>query len=451
MTTKWYLSTWFISLMFALWFLGFPLIAGSWLLVKRHQENIKVYQEWENAGFGDVLKTKKRQEILEKEIQQQLHKKEALMYEVDGLEEVIEQKREHIIELDDEILYQSFGFYSPKYNLESSDLYKQKLDHIRKRQKEMVKNKVATSHNDYWQVNGNKRAGRKMNNDNIKMTLYAFNTDCDNAISKAKFNNIDSIKKRIQGSFDKLNKMNVQNEITIRHTYLDLKFEELYLAYEYEMKKQEEKEEQRRIKEEIREAEKVRKEIETMKLKIEKEETHFRNEINRLNKRLYDASDNEKADIQEKITELKAKLCLVEKDKENVFQREQNTRAGYVYIISNIGSFGENVYKIGVTRRLEPLDRVRELSGASVPFRFDIHAMIFSEDAPSLEYALHRAFHHKRVNKVNNRKEFFNVTLQEIQEIVTKNHNKVVQFTKLAEAQHYRESIMIKKQQLHPN
>jgi len=142
-----------------------------------------------------------------------------------------------------------------------------------------------------------------------------------------------------------------------------------------------------------------------------------------------------------KIEQLEAKLALIRIDKENVFHREQNTRAGYVYIISNLGSFGENVYKIGMTRRLDPTDRVKELGDASVPFRFDTHALIFSEDAPSLENALHKAFHHRRVNKVNNRKEFFHVTLQEIEDEVCRNHNEVVQFTKIAEAKEFRESI----------
>ncbi|MGM9534096.1 MAG: GIY-YIG nuclease family protein [Intestinibacter sp.] len=119
----------------------------------------------------------------------------------------------------------------------------------------------------------------------------------------------------------------------------------------------------------------------------------------------------------------------------------KNTRAGYVYIISNIGSFGENVYKIGMTRRLDPMDRVRELGDASVPFKFDVHAMIFSEDAPALENALHKKFENKSVNKVNLRKEFFNVSLEEVKKEVIKNHNATIEFTMLAEAQEYRESL----------
>ena len=145
----------------------------------------------------------------------------------------------------------------------------------------------------------------------------------------------------------------------------------------------------------------------------------------------------------DKIKELEDKLKLVEKDKANVLEREQNTRAGYVYIISNIGSFGENVYKIGMTRRLEPLDRVKELGDASVPFEFDVHAMIFSEDAPTLETTLHNTFKANQVNKVNPRKEFFRVSLPEIEKVVKENHNATVTFTQVAKAEQYRESLRL--------
>ncbi|MEI6424830.1 MAG: GIY-YIG nuclease family protein, partial [Lentisphaerota bacterium] len=138
----------------------------------------------------------------------------------------------------------------------------------------------------------------------------------------------------------------------------------------------------------------------------------------------------------------------VQKDKEEVAFREQSTRAGYVYIISNIGSFGEHAYKIGVTRRLDPQERIDELGDASVPFEFDVHAMIFSEDAPSLEGALHERFADRAINKINFRKEFFRVRLDEIEEVVRTHHNKVVEFTKIAKAEDYwltlaKEKIMI--------
>lgn len=162
-------------------------------------------------------------------------------------------------------------------------------------------------------------------------------------------------------------------------------------------------------------------------------------------KYLQKASDIEKQLYIDKIQELEDKLKLLEKDKENVLQREQNTRAGYVYVISNIGSFGENIYKIGMTRRLEPMDRVKELGNASVPFEFDVHAMIFSEDAPKLENILHETFRENQVNKVNPRKEFYNVPLEKIEEVVKNNYNATVTFTMIAQATQYRESLKLSK------
>ena len=120
--------------------------------------------------------------------------------------------------------------------------------------------------------------------------------------------------------------------------------------------------------------------------------------------------------------------------------REANKRAGYVYIISNIGAFGENVYKIGMTRRLDPQERIDELGDASVPFDFDVHALIFSDDAPSLENALHRAFDNRRLNKVNAKREFFKVTLDEIKAVVRQNYDKTAEFIDLPEAEQYRVS-----------
>jgi hypothetical protein len=189
------------------------------------------------------------------------------------------------------------------------------------------------------------------------------------------------------------------------------------------------------------EEEKVRREIEKEKQRISKEESQFKNEISKLMKYMSSTnSDIEKQLYVDKIRELEDKIKLLEKDKIDVENREQNTRAGYVYIISNIGSFGENIYKIGMTRRLEPMERIKELSDASVPFQFDVHALIFSDDAPALENILHQTFKENQVNKLNPRKEFYNIDLEKIKNIVKNNYNNTVNFTDYAEAYEFRES-----------
>lgn len=137
-------------------------------------------------------------------------------------------------------------------------------------------------------------------------------------------------------------------------------------------------------------------------------------------------------------------MAEVRASKERALSMAEQTKRGYVYVISNLGSFGENIYKIGLTRRLDPMDRVRELGDASVPFPFDVHAMIFSEDAPKLEATLHQRFSDKRVNMINNRKEFFNVSLKEIADVVAE-YNATIEFTLLAEASDYRQTLAIKE------
>ena len=284
---------------------------------------------------------------------------------------------------------------------------------------------------------------KKAMNDNIKQLLRCFNAETTSILSNLTVKNVDPSRNKIQKSFEILNKIFAVDMVSINEEYLKMKFEELSLLYNYQLKKEQEKEEQKAIREQMLEEEKVRREIEREKAKIEKEENQFRGEITKLMGYLQKASDVEKQLYVDKIKELEDKLKLLEKDKENVLQREQNTRAGYVYVISNIGSFGEDVYKIGMTRRLEPMDRVKELGDASVPFEFDVHAMIFSEDAPALESILHQTFKKYQVNKVNDRKEFFKVPLDEVEEVVKNNHNATVIFTKVAEAHQYRESLKL--------
>lgn len=233
--------------------------------------------------------------------------------------------------------------------------------------------------------------------------------------------------------------------IAITPSYLDLKLQEMNLCYEYAMKKQEEKEEARRIREEQREAQKLQREIDEARKKSEKERTHYSNALQRILSQMEHASVTERELLESRRTEIENQLSTIENELRQIDYRQANQKAGYVYIISNIGSFGKDIYKIGMTRRLEPTDRVDELGDASVPFTFDIHAMIFSDDAPALEAALHRAFDSKKVNMVNTRREFFHVTLEEIEEVVRKNYDKTVEFVKTPAAEQYRESQMIRR------
>lgn len=372
--------------------------------------------------------------------------KEELQEEIEELKQIKQSLQMDIIELDDKILFQDFGVYQPQYNFATLDEYKDKLDEIREEQKSMIKNNTAAICNTAWKVQGSEKAGKKMIAENIKQALRNFNIECDLCIGKVKFSNYDNSKERIFKAFELQNKLNETNDIHIVDDYYRLKIKELNLAFEYQKKKQEEREELRRKREELREAEKVAREIEEKRKELEKEQEHYQNYLKKINEQIeVEQSEERKQFLLAKKEELDNNVNDVQLALEDLDYREANHRAGYVYIISNIGAFGENIYKIGMTRRLEPEDRIAELSGASVPFKFDIHAMIFSDDAPKLEAALHNHFADKKVNLVNGRKEFFNVSLEEIKDVVRKNHDKSVDFINIPDAEQYRESLMLRR------
>ena len=285
---------------------------------------------------------------------------------------------------------------------------------------------------------------KKVVDSQVKQILRCFNAETSGIIEGVTVKNVDASRAKIQRSFDTLNKIFDVDGVRISQDYLASKFEELSLIYAYMVKQFEEAEQQKAIREQMLEEEKVRREIERKKQALEKDEAQFKNEEKKLMAYLQKSKDDVERQLYiDRIHELQAKLAALEKEKEDVAQREQNARAGFVYIISNIGSFGENVYKIGMTRRLEPMDRIAELSSASVPFAFDVHALIFSEDAPALETTLHQYFDSKRVNKINPRKEFFRVDLDEIKKIVKENHNATVKFVDVPDAIEYRETLKL--------
>lgn len=350
-----------------------------------------------------------------------------------------------LVETRDEVMLQSFGLYEPRYSFKNSDEYKSRLLKIRAEQKDMIKAKTAVSGATEWRVNGSAAQGKKMVSDTQKLLLRAFNAECDDVIEHVKYSNIEPSEKRITSSRDAISKLGNIMSISITPAYYKSKIDELYLAFEYQQKKQQEKEDQKEAKARMREEAKLAKEIEAQRLKLEKEQTHYQNALKKITVQLESASDEECAAIEEKKKQIEEQLSSIDQAFKDVDYRAANQKAGYVYIISNIGAFGENVFKIGMTRRLDPMERVDELGDASVPFNFDVHAMIFSDDAPKLEAALHNAFADRRLNFVNQRREFFNVTIDEIKEVVKKNFDKSVEFVELAPAEQYRQSLLLRK------
>ena len=309
----------------------------------------------------------------------------------------------------------------------------------------MVRDKTAAVCETEWHVEGSKTKGRQMVQRYLKLQLRAFNGECDAAIVKVRYNNVTALEQRIGRSFEALKKLGETQHCAISPRYLDLKVSELRLAHEYQEQREAEKEEQRRIREQMREEERVRREIEKVKSDAEKEEQRYAAALEKARQELQRAGDQKRAELQSELERLQSQLDAAHEMKERAISRAQLTKSGHVYVVSNIGSFGENVYKIGLTRRLDPDDRIRELGDASVPFPFDVHAMIYAENAPDLEQTLHHAFDSRRVNLVNMRKEFFAVSLSEIAK-AAQDHGSV-EFTLAAEAEDYRKTLALREAQ----
>lgn len=357
------------------------------------------------------------------------------------LEREITNKKGLLYSLTDDIELQEYGLYQPTYEFSNSDFYAERLKAIRTDQKQCIKNGTACLGNMNWTVNGSASKGKKMVQDMQKLLLRAFNVECDNIVETVKVSNVEKAKERIFSTSQQISKLGSMMSISISQQYINLKVQELLLALDYQQKKQEEKERIRELKAQEREEKRVQKEIEEARKKLQKEQTHYQNALDALIKQIQ--TSGETPELLEKKNNLEAELQDTAKAIANVDYREANRKAGYVYIISNIGAFGQNVYKIGMTRRLEPMERIEELGDASVPFNFDVHALIFTEDAPALENALHTAFEAYKINKINKRREFFRVNLDEIKKVVRQNFDKTVEWIDVPEAEQYRQSILL--------
>lgn len=406
-------------------------ILGYFLFQKMRQ--LKRYQ-----GISDVEAEQNR---IQKNNNNLTKENKKLKTEGRKVRDAVNDLKTQLINLEDEQEMQSYGLYKPKYDFGTSAGYKAKLGEVRQKQKGMIKDKNAIIWGTQWHVSGSKAKGKTMMNRLERLTLRAFNGECDSIIIKVKYNNLDRIKARIEKTYEAINKLNASQDCRLNPKYLDYKIQELYLVHEHEEKLQAEKEEQRQIREQMREEQRAQKELEKAQRDAEKEEDRYQKALEKAKTDVAKATGEQQDKLNAEIERLQQQLEEAHANKERAISRAQMTRSGHVYIISNEGSFGEGVYKIGMTRRLEPMDRVKELGDASVPFLFDVHAMIYSEDAPGLEKRLHKTFDSKRMNMVNHRKEFFKVSLDEIVATVNNGSGETVEFTMKAEAEDYHKTV----------
>lgn len=314
----------------------------------------------------------------------------------------------------------------------------EELKKARERSRLMVRNDTAATC-DYVEENRRETA--------IRFVLDAFNGKVDSILSRVKNDNAGKLEQELRDAFTIVNHNGMAfRNARINEEYLDARIEELKWAAMAQQLRLEEREEQRRIKEQIREEEKARREYERALRETAREEEVLRKAMEKAQGQIERATAEQKIKYEQQLEELTEKLRLAEERNQRAQSMAQQTKRGHVYVISNIGAFGEHVYKIGLTRRLEPLDRIRELGDSSVPFDFDVHALIFSEDAPALERQLHKHFIINQMNKVNYRKEFFKVELKQIREEIEKlDLGTTAKWTMTAKAQEYYETLTIEK------
>ncbi len=335
-----------------------------------------------------------------------------------------------VVDLDDERILQEVGIYRYHHPLENAAQFKDQLAALNDEIKASIKEGSAVLASEMFTFNNSLAKGRKMTKDLSKLMLRAYNSEADTCVRSLRAGNSVTAKKRLERTVTTIAKLGTMMEMRINPEYHALRVREIELASDFAMKKQEEKEAAREERARLREERKVEQELKAERERLAKERSHLQNALEALQTAGDEAGA---AEIAEKLGDLNSAI-------EQNDYRTANVRAGYVYVISNKGAFGGQIIKIGMTRRLEPMDRVRELGDASVPFPFDVHALFFSEDAVTLESELHRAFAVQRVNHVNLRREFFFATPNEVREVLVEKVGNLLEFNEHPEAAQYAQS-----------
>ncbi|MFJ6706218.1 MULTISPECIES: DUF4041 domain-containing protein [unclassified Streptomyces] len=383
---------------------------------------LKDARETAKEILGDARRTAKETERVRKEADR--HRREA-----SDAERRLAELQARIVATDELAMLQEAGVYAYRHALHDAIAYRSRLDSLQNEIKTLARAGRAVLAATDWTVNGSKREGQKMVRDFSKLMLRAYNAEADYAVRSMRPHRLSSLVDRLYKSRETIARLGATMHIRIADEYHNARVRELELTADYLQKKEEEKEAQREARAREREEAAVQRELDRQREKLNKELGHYQVALDRLRERGDEAA----------VAEMRAKLAEIENALQDVESRAANIRAGYVYVISNIGAFGDRMVKIGMTRRLEPLERIYELSGAAVPFRFDVHALIFSKDAVGLETELHRQFAARRVNQVNSRKEFFYATPMEVRDALQRFAGQhLIEFTEEPQALEWR-------------
>ncbi len=338
--------------------------------------------------------------------------------------------------LDDKVAFAEMGVYDPHFDFTDSEQFKTEIAKVREEQKRLIALESAVSCSTNWTVEGSASKGATMTKRNIKLTLRAFNGECDVAIANVRWNNAVAMEKRIVRAAEQIDKLNASNHIKISTHFANLKVRELQLTHECREKLKQEREERAEAARLAREELKLVRDLE----RAQEEEERYTDLLAKAKAEAASISGRKLEAFNEQIAMLEKDLAQARAKSQRAQAMAERTTSGYVYVISNVGSFGPDMIKIGLTRRLDPMDRVRELGDASVPFLFDTHAVIYSDNAPALERSLHAEFEHARVNTQNYRREFFRVGLVDVERALQKLAPNAPFFRDI-EAQEYRETV----------
>jgi hypothetical protein len=425
-----------------------PPASGSGLFGRKKRleeleaENVQLRAWVESLGGTDALRIAAETEALrerhaeeERRVQEARARWRAEISRSEGelgrVRSEVAQARARIVETEEIALLQEAGVYEYQHPLADAVAYKARLKEVKDALKAMVRDDGAVLAATDWQVNGSLAQGRTMVRDFSKLMLRAYNAEADSLVRSMKPYKLASAVDRLGKTRETIARLGRTMNIRISDHYHHQRLYELRLAADHLAKVEEERERVREERERQREEDKARREFEREKARLLKEQSHYRSALAKL-----EAKGDEAGAEQ-----LRAKIAEAEEAIEGVNDREANIRAGYVYVISNIGAFGEHMVKIGMTRRLDPMDRVRELGDASVPFRFDVHALIFSPDAVGLESRMHKEMEERRVNRVNLRREFFHASPADVRDLLARiSGQHLLEYREIPEALEWRAS-----------
>lgn len=308
------------------------------------------------------------------------------------------------------------GLYPVSLEFGTPDELKRKLDAIREELALMIRARTAAICNTKWTINGSSSEGTRATRHYIRIMLRTFNADADACLDLVRWNNLEKCELRLRTSFNYFNELGSTHATFIQEPYLNARLSQVRLMHQYRESVHRHKEAMRAARQAAMEERKANREIERARQEAEAEERRYAKALARAQEDVLALVGSERERMLQSIAELERKLSDASLLKQRAISMAQITKAGFVYVVSNVGSFGPDVLKIGMTRRIDPQERIRELGGASVPFHFDVHAMIYSENAPELESAFHRRFSISRLNLANGRKEFFRVPLDSVVE-----------------------------------